>query len=193
MGDIAEELLPTILDPGTFSKYYESSNYSANTDSQLTNNETVDSFSNFDDAFMNPNVKEIPSNHVCKKILYIPICQGTSVRTWDVLLFLPNLAFVIFLAIRWSSTKRKLLATHSPVYRTFHFLVAINALVALLKGLVAMSVTGAVDRGDPAAEVTDKSLWLALQFLLMMTEICVLVLGIAGAQLDSKRYKANAF
>ena len=116
MGDLADEVLEDFKN-NVVSEYLQPSN--------VSNSMDQDNFSMFDNSFMNTDSKIIPANHICKKILYIPICEGTSVRTWDVLLFLPNLAFVIFLAIRWSSTKRKLLATHSPIYRTFHFLVAI--------------------------------------------------------------------
>ena len=101
MGDLADEVLEDFKN-NVVSEYLQPSN--------VSNSMDQDNFSMFDNSFMNTDSKIIPANHICKKILYIPICEGTSVRTWDVLLFLPNLAFVIFLAIRWSSTKRKLAA-----------------------------------------------------------------------------------
>ena len=70
--------------------------------------ESDDQFSGFDNSFIS-GVKHISSGHVCKKILYISLCPGTSVRAWDVLLFLPTLAFLIFFLVRESSSvQRKL-------------------------------------------------------------------------------------
>lgn len=145
--------------------------------------ESDDQFSGFDNSFIS-GVKHISSGHVCKKILYISLCPGTSVRAWDVLLFLPTLAFLIFLGIRWSSTKRKLLATHSPIFRSFHVLVAGNTLVTLFRSIIAM-IAGSFEPSE--AETTDRSTWIISLAILMMTEISVITYGLAGAQLDSKK------
>ena len=61
------------------------------------------SFDDFDDSFMLNDGKDhkyIKSSTMCKKILYLPICEGSSVRAWDVLLCLPTLAFMTFLVVR---------------------------------------------------------------------------------------------
>lgn len=129
----------------------------------------------------------ISSNHICKRILYLPICEGTSIRSWDVLLFLPNLTFVLFLAIRWPSTKRKLLATHSPIFRTFHLLVGLTSGIALIRSIIAMIVAHNVDEGLKDAELADKAFWILTTSLFILTEISVLVFGLAGLQLDSKQ------
>jgi len=140
-------------------------------------------FSMFDNSFMS-GARHIDSSHVCKKILFISLCKGTSVRAWDVLLFLPTLTFLLFLGIRWTSTKRKLLATHSPIFRSFHILVALNTIVALLRSIVAM-IAGSMKPSE--AEIIDRTAWIISLAVLMMTEICVIAYGLAGAQLDSKR------
>jgi len=145
--------------------------------------ESDDQFSMFDNSFISGE-RHISSSHVCKKILYISLCQGTNVRAWDVLLFLPNVAFLIFLVIRWSSTKRKLLATHSPIFRSFHILVALNAIVTLLRSVIAM-IAGSVERSE--LEVIDRAGWIISIAVLTMSEISVIAYGFAGAQLDSKR------
>lgn len=166
----AEDLLKTI-------------NTSANQEPTTANSLWDD----FDDSFINPGKGgHISSENLCKKILYIPICEGTAVRAWDVLLFLPNLTFVLFLAIRWSSTKKKLMASHSPIFRTFHMLVGVNAFIAVLRSFLSMIIAGALDKGENAAEASDKALWITSQALLVMTEMSVLVFGFAGTQLDSK-------
>ena len=141
----------------------------------------------FDNSFMTSEA-HISSNHVCKKILYISICEGTTIRAWDVLLFLPNLAFVVFLMMRWSSNKRKLLATHSPMFRSFHILVALNAMVTLLRGLITMTASVAIGAEDHTKEIIDKSLWITTQGVIMVSEVCVLAFGFLGTKLDSKRY-----
>ena len=100
------------------------------------------------------------------------------------LLFLPTLTFLLFLGIRWTSTKRKLLATHSPIFRSFHILVALNTIVTLLRSIVAM-IAGSMKPSE--AEIIDRTAWIISLAVLMMTEICVIAYGLAGAQLDSKR------
>jgi len=142
------------------------------------------SFDMFDNSFINGE-RHIDSGHVCKKILFISLCEGNSVRAWDVLLFIPSLAFLLFLGIRWKSTKRKLLATHSTIFGSFHFLVALNTIVALLRSIVAMIADGSVE--STKAEIIDRSAWILSLAVFMMTEICVIAYGLAAAQFDSKR------
>lgn len=178
MGDFADEVLAGVQNE--FDKILHS-NKSAEA-GEADEDDKI--FAKFDDSFIN-NVKygHIESNHVCKKILFISICEGTGIRAWDVLLLLPALFFVAFLGIRWSSTKRKLLATHSMMFRTFHFLVATNVALALFRSLVSMILFGTTD--PETAQVLDKILWISLQSFMLFTEVSVLVFGLCGGQFDS--------
>ena len=113
MGDFAEEVLA-----GVENEFNKVLNTNQSRNSPAEDDSLDDPFRMFDDDDDdNPSHVHIDSNFVCKKILFISICQGTGIRAWDVLLLLPALFFLVFLAIRWSSTKRKLLATHSMMFR----------------------------------------------------------------------------
>lgn len=181
MGDIAEEVLAGV--ENEVNKVLNS-NQSENS---IEDHEADDNFKMFDNSFTegNPSHGHIDSNFVCKKILFISICQGTGMRAWDVLLLLPALFFLVFLGIRWSSTKRKLLATHSMMFRTFHFLVGSNVALALARSLISMILHGVAE--PDKAQVFDKTLWIILQSYMLFTEICVLVFGLCGSQFDSLR------
>ena len=146
-------------------------------------------FQNFDDSFIagDDNEVHILSSSVCKKILYVSVWKGSTVRAWDVIVLIPNLAFLIFLALRWTTTRRKLRATNSPIFRAFHFLVGANAILSVLRCCVSMIVAGAAERGNRSAVVTDKMLWILLRCFMLATEMSVLVFGIAGGHLDSRR------
>ena len=111
MGDIAEEVLAGV--ENEFNKILSNNQSGKNSAFEDDNEAAFRMFDNDD----NPSHVHIESNFVCKKILFISICQGTGIRAWDVLLLLPALFFLVFLGIRWSSTKRKLLATHSLMFR----------------------------------------------------------------------------
>ena len=179
MGDLADEVLSGVQNE--FDKILRG-NQSAQPVGD--DNEEDKMFAKFDDSFMS-NVKygHIESSHVCKKILFISICEGTGIRAWDVLLLLPALFFLAFLAIRWSSTKRKLLATHSIMFRTFHFLVGTNVALALFRSLVSIILFGTTDPEN--AQVLDKILWISLQSFMFFTEVSVLIFGLCGGQFDS--------
>lgn len=187
--DAAEEIFSDLQD-----KAADVLKPNASADGKEDSEESHD-FDLFDNSFMESNSPEyhISSSHVCKKILYLPICEGTTVRAWDVLLFLPNLAFIGFLIFRWSSTKRKLLATNSPIFRSFHFLVALNSVMVMMRGIVAMMASGAIGAEDHTKEIIDKSLWICTQTVITVTEVCVLAFGLAGTQLDSKRHVVFLF
>ena len=180
MGDIADQVLAGV--ENQFDKLLNA-NQSGQADTGLADSEDQ-KFAKFDDDFIkDAHHGHIDSNHVCKKILFISICEGTGIRAWDVLLLLPALFFMAFLGIRWSSTKRKLLATHSIMFRTFHFLVATNVGLALFRSLASMVLHGTADPEN--AQVTDKFLWISLQSFMLFTEISVLIFGFCSGQLDS--------
>lgn len=179
MGDIAEEVLAGV--ENEVNKVLNSNQSEKGIDDGADNQ-----FKMFDNSFTedNPSHGHIDSNFVCKKILFISICQGTGMRAWDVLLLLPALFFLVFLGIRWSSTKRKLLATHSMMFRTFHFLVGSNVALALTRSLISMILHSVAE--PDKAQVLDKTLWIILQSYMLFTEICVLVFGLCGSN-DSLR------
>ena len=181
MGDIADQVLA-----GVENQFDKLLNVNQSGQPGVADEEDQ-KFAKFDDDFItNAHHGHIDSNHVCKKILFISICEGTGIRAWDVLLLLPALFFLAFLGIRWSSTKRKLLATHSVMFRTFHFLVATNVALALFRSLISMVLHGTTD--PEKAQAMDKILWIALQSFMLFTEVSILIFGICSGQFDSMKY-----
>ncbi len=184
MGDIAEE-----FEQAVEQKLNDALNNGSNSKIDLADDPGDPAFKDFANNFVDGKQHPgyIVSSSVCKKILYAPVFNGSTVRAWDVMVLIPNLAFFVFLALRWTATRRKLRATNSPIFRAFHFLVGINATVAVLRCSVSMLVAGSVEHGNSSGVVADKMLWILLQFLMLATEMSVLVFGIAGGQLDSRR------
>ncbi|KHJ41469.1 hypothetical protein D918_08432 [Trichuris suis] len=121
------------------------------------------------------------SASVCK-LVFTSELSSNSVRIWDAIIFLPNVAFLLFLISKLCRIRAKLAGTRSPVYLTFYILVYICALVNVVRSAVAMIVSGANLNG----RVIEKSLWLALQFFLFSLELIVLVFGLFLGRLDSK-------
>ena len=116
------------------------------------------------------------------------ICEGSTVRAWDVLLLLPNLTFLVFLIMRWSANRRKLLATNSLVFRTFHAIVGTVTALSFLRGVISMSIAGAETHGSQNAMIADKICWIILKFVIVMSEIIIIIIGIAGAKIDSQKW-----
>ena len=178
MADVAEEIEQTL--ESKVSKIL-----SANGSSKAGGDDDH-SFDMFDNSFMESDstLGHIPSNRMCKKLLYISICEGSSVRAWDVLLLLPSLAFTLFLAMRWTSTRRKLSSTNSAIFRVFHALVSITTLVALCRAILAMAIAGAASKPEDQA---DKLLWTIMLAVMMATEVSILVFWIGGPSVDSQK------
>lgn len=168
---------------------------STNVTSNTENDDDIDehAFDNFDDTFMSNDEKYIKSSRMCKKILYISICEGSTVRAWDVLLLLPNLTFLVFLIMRWSANRRKLLATNSLVFRTFHAIVGTVTALSFLRGVISMSIAGAETHGSQNAMIADKICWIILKFVIVMSEIIIIIIGIAGAKIDSQKAMKKVF
>uniref|UniRef100_F6S4X0 Integral membrane protein GPR175 n=2 Tax=Ciona intestinalis TaxID=7719 RepID=F6S4X0_CIOIN len=70
----------------------------------------------------------------------------------------------------------------SPIFVTYFILVAITAVVGVIRGIVSMTVDSASISGGDA----NKILWVILRFFLLTAEMSVLVFGLAFGHLDSK-------
>ena len=137
----------------------------------------------FDDPFFQLDGAGIPDGVFCKRILFCGLGSVSNVRVWDLLILVPNLVFAVFLAVRFRSANQKLRATNAPVFRAFYGLVAVSAVVSVVRGLVSMTISAATPIGDE----TDKLLWILLRFSLLATEMSVLVFGLGAGHLDSQR------
>jgi len=117
----------------------------------------------------------------CKKILYASVFGG-GLRAWDLLILIPTAAFLLFLVLRFRHARQKLGATNSPIFRAFYALVFVAASVGVVRSLVSMTVSVA----DPLGSEADKTLWILLRFILLSTEMSVLIFGLAAGHLESR-------
>ncbi|XP_076171710.1 uncharacterized protein LOC143148846 [Ptiloglossa arizonensis] len=132
---------------------------------------------------MIPNISS-PLNdeeHICKFILYKEI-KDTRVRIWDTIILIPNLLFLLFIAIRFNRARLKLRATSSPIYLAFYGLVMCNVIISVIRCVVSMSVNVSATVGGKA----DKILWVTVRFFLLSTEMSVVIFGLAFGHLDSR-------
>ncbi|KAF7711599.1 transmembrane protein adipocyte-associated 1 homolog [Silurus meridionalis] len=127
-----------------------------------------------------PSQSNISQPHNCLRVLYEDI--GTSrVRFWDLLLLVPNVAFLIFLIWKLPSARAKIRLTSSPIFITFYILVFVVAVVGITRAIVSMTVSA-----SSAAIIVDKVLWESTRFFLLTIELSVVILGLAFGHLESK-------
>ncbi|XP_047370886.1 transmembrane protein adipocyte-associated 1 homolog isoform X4 [Vespa velutina] len=120
-------------------------------------------------------------DHFCKLILYKEI-KDSRVRIWDIIILVPNLLFLLFIAIRFNRARLKLRATSSPIFLAFYGLVICNVVISVIRCVVSMTVNAAATVGGKA----DKVLWVTVRFFLLSTEMSVVIFGLAFGHLDSR-------
>ncbi|XP_026670079.1 uncharacterized protein LOC108625842 isoform X1 [Ceratina calcarata] len=132
---------------------------------------------------MIPNVSSSVSDeeHFCKLILYKEI-KESGVRIWDIIILVPNLLFLLFIAVRFNRARLKLRATSSPIFLAFYGLVICNVAISVIRCVVSMTVNAAATVGGKA----DKILWVTVRFFLLSTEMSVVIFGLAFGHLDSR-------
>lgn len=132
---------------------------------------------------MIPNVSSLGDDeeHFCKAILYKEI-RNSRVRIWDVAILVPNLFFLLFIAVRFNRARLKLRATSSPIFLAFYGLVICNVVISVIRCVVSMTVNAAATVGGKA----DKVLWVTVRFFLLSTEMSVVIFGLAFGHLDSR-------
>ncbi|XP_072743109.1 uncharacterized protein [Anoplolepis gracilipes] len=132
---------------------------------------------------MIPNISTAidDEEHFCKLILYKEI-KDSRVRIWDVIILIPNLLFLLFIAMRFNRARLKLRATSSPIFLAFYGLVICNVVISVIRCVVSMTVNAAATVGGKA----DKVLWVTVRFFLLSTEMSVVIFGLAFGHLDSR-------
>ncbi|KAK7144161.1 hypothetical protein R3I94_010557 [Phoxinus phoxinus] len=137
---------------------------------------TVENSSQF-----NPDQEiNITKPHKCLQILYDDIGES-RVRYWDLMLLIPNVAFLVFLVWKLPSARAKIRLTSSPIFVAFYILVFVVAAVGITRAIVSMTVSA-----SSAATLIDKVLWEITRFFLLATELSVIILGLAFGHLESK-------
>lgn len=122
----------------------------------------------------------ITKPHKCLQILYEDI-GDSRVRFWDLMLLIPNVAFLIFLMWKLPSARAKIRLTSSPIFVAFYILVFVVAAVGITRAIVSMTVST-----SSAATLIDKVLWEITRFFLLGIELSVIILGLAFGHLESK-------
>lgn len=64
--------------------------------------------------------------HLLKFLYAKYICR---IKAWDVIIFVPNLLFLLILIARFNRARLKLRATSSPIFITFYGLVSILSIM----------------------------------------------------------------
>ncbi|XP_074645695.1 transmembrane protein adipocyte-associated 1 homolog [Tubulanus polymorphus] len=153
---------------------------------EMENGSTTTPITSTTSAVITPNASISPQpiqEHFCQAVLFDEIGSGDKqVRIWDLIIFLPNTVFLIFLLCQIRPACKKLKSSQSPIFTAFYGLVLSVAIVGEVRCIVSMSVNAAKVAGD----VTDRVLWLLLRFSLLATEMSVLVFGLAFGHLDSR-------
>ncbi|XP_015606994.1 transmembrane protein adipocyte-associated 1 homolog isoform X2 [Cephus cinctus] len=121
------------------------------------------------------------NEHFCKLILYKEI-KDSRVRIWDVVILIPNLLFLLFIAVRFNRARLKLRATSSPIFLAFYGLVLCNIVISVIRCAVSMTVNAAASVGGKA----DKVLWVTVRFFLLSTEMSVVIFSLFFGHLDSR-------
>jgi len=171
MGDLETEILEKGIEEIS-GFFFGTSNSTAEEDSGPV---TEDPF--FQDTFFHPTL--IKDDEPCKAILHYQI-GGSFLRVWDVLILLPNLGFLFFLFYRLPTTRLRLRATNSSLYRILYSLVFTCSLVSSLRCFTAMLVHMA----NPAHDVANTVIWIFARFVFLSSELSVSVLCLTAASAD---------
>ncbi|KAI4883058.1 hypothetical protein NFI96_029350 [Prochilodus magdalenae] len=132
-----------------------------------------------------PSESNISQPHKCLQVLYEDI-GNSRVRFWDLLLLVPNVAFLVFLIWKLPSARAKIRLTSSPIFITFYALVFVVAAVGITRAVVSMTVSA-----SSAAILIDKVLWEITRFFLLTIELSVIILGLAFGRLCHLESKSS--
>lgn len=133
----------------------------------------------FQDTFFHPSL--IQDSEPCKAILHYHV-GSSNLRVWDLILLLPNLAFLLFLFYRLPSTRLKLRATSSSLQRSLYSLVLTCSLASALRCLLSMLLH--LDSREH--DLADKAVWVSTRFVLLAAELSVVACGGAFGVRDTK-------
>ena len=127
-----------------FEKELEPANSSIKAFTSPAGPTTEDPF--FRDAFFHPSL--IPDNEPCKAVLHYHLGNTNlrvrvflvfsllivyGIQVWDLIILIPNLAFLLFLFYKLPSTRLKLRATNSQLFRSIYSIVLTCSLASALR------------------------------------------------------------
>jgi len=133
----------------------------------------------FRDAFFHPSL--IPDSEPCKAILHYHL-GNTNLRVWDLIILIPNLAFLLFLFYKLPSTRLKLRATNSELFRSLYSIVLTCSLASALRCLMSMML----HLDSVEHDLANKGVWVTTRFLLLTAELSVAAFGCAFGVREDK-------
>jgi len=131
----------------------------------------------FQDTFFHPNL--IRDDEPCKAILHYQV-GGSFLRVWDVLILLPNIAFLLFLFFRLPTTRLRLRATSSSLFRSLYSIVFTCSLVSCLRCFIAMIIHMA----HPSHAMANTVIWIIARFVFLTSELSVALLGLTAGSAE---------
>ncbi|KAK7601860.1 hypothetical protein V9T40_009301 [Parthenolecanium corni] len=126
----------------------------------------------------------VDNDYVCRTALYMEI-PNTKIRLWDTIILIPNLMFLLFLIIGFDKARLKLRATNSPIFLTFYCLVFINVVLSITRCIISVLVNSS-SSSLLVRSYADIGLWIVVQLFSMITELSVIIFGLAFGHLDSR-------
>lgn len=105
------------------------------------------------------------------------------------MILVPNLLFLLFIAMRFNRARLKLRATSSPIFLAFYGLVICNVVISVIRCVVSMTVNAAATVGGKA----DKVLWVTVRFFLLSTEMSVVIFGLAFGKWYAPKNNMNEY
>ena len=130
---------------------------------------------------------------------------GNVIQVWDLIILIPNLAFLLFLFYKLPSTRLKLRATNSELFRSLYSIVLTCSLASALRyslwtpqkartiffcyvqalGLrCLLSMMLHLDAVEH--DLANKGVWATTRFLLLTAELSVVAFGCAFGVRENK-------
>nr|XP_027198580.1 transmembrane protein adipocyte-associated 1 homolog [Dermatophagoides pteronyssinus] len=121
--------------------------------------------------------------HICKVILYKEI-NDTSIHIWDLIIFIPNILFLLYLIWHSQSAKDRVRQLKNfPILRNFYIFIYLCVIISMIRCIISSLMKVHTFGGD----LTDKIFWVIVRFFLLSTEISVLVFGLFAGHLDVRQ------
>ncbi|KAI7688842.1 Transmembrane protein adipocyte-associated 1 [Sarcoptes scabiei] len=122
-------------------------------------------------------------SHICKIILYKDL-PDTRIRIWDLMIFIPNSVFFLFLL--WQSRKsreRIKQLKNFPILRNFYIFINLCVIISMSRCVISSLIKIETFSGETASKIY----WVFVRFFLLSTEISVLVFGLLAGRLDVRQ------
>nr|SZF06458.1 transmembrane protein adipocyte-associated 1 homolog isoform X1 [Psoroptes ovis] len=126
--------------------------------------------------------------HLCKIILYKEI-SDTSIHIWDLIIFIPNLIFLLYMIWHSQSSKDRVRQLKNfPILRNFYIFIYLCIIVSQIRCIISSIMKVHTYGGDLIDKVCNEMIfWVIVRFFLLSTEISVLVFGLFAGHLDVRQ------